>query len=378
MKNWVISISFSLLILGGGIYGFITIKNLVPKQLTAPSALLVQTDTTETDDKVVPTELKEIIHETEKLVVKIQLPDGSLGSGFLYNHKGDIVTNAHVVANAKNVTVSMSDSREFTGTVIGISRDTDIAVVRVSALEGTTPLKIAKERKAEIGDEVLALGSPLGLQNTVTTGIISGVDRDFDLEPFHYEDVFQISAPITSGNSGGPLVDSKTGEVIGINSAGIDQGTIGFSIPIVNVIHILEGWSASPMTALPEVNIASNDLYSQETTYSMEDYALYLVNYFYENINYQDYVTAYSLLGSKWKSNTDFENFRNGYLMTDSVEIDNVTSTITDDTVSIVGIITAKEFVNGSSQFSKYKVTYEVRYENDQLKLVSGNGTKIE
>lgn len=376
MKKWIISIALTILVWGGGVYGFFYIKDAVPKKLTAPSNLVVKAEEAEKDGNV-SKELKEIIHNTQKLVVKIELPDGSLGSGFLYNNRGDIVTNAHVVANAKEVLVKTSDSREFTGTVIGISNEIDVGLVRVPGLEGETPLSIARDRKGEVGDEVLALGTPLGLENTVTTGIISGVDRDFDIEPFHYEDVYQISAPIAPGNSGGPLVDSKTGEVLGINSAGMEQGAIGFSIPITGILPMIEGWSESPMTSIPTVALDTEG-YSYEEDYSMGEYASYLVEYFYENLNYGDYVTAYSLLGSSWQSNLAYKDFRNGYLNTLSVSLDDMTATTSGDKASVVAIISAEERKNDVTAYSKYKVTYQVGYENDQLKIISGKGEKIE
>ncbi|MEH7344349.1 trypsin-like peptidase domain-containing protein [Bacillus sp. JJ1532] len=374
MKKWVISLISTILVWGAGIFGFFYIKESFPKKLTASSALIVNAKTAE--EEKTSTDLKEIIHNTQKLVVKVKLADGSLGSGFLYNNRGDIVTNAHVVANEKDVTVMTSDSREFSGTVIGISQETDVAVVRVPGLEGTSPLKIARDRKGEVGDAVLALGSPLGLQNTVTTGIISGIDRDLDIEPYHYEDVYQISAPITNGNSGGPLVDSQTGEVLGINSAGIEKGAIGFSIPIVSILHIIEGWSESPMTNIPEVAMGVEG-YTYEDELTLEDYSSYLVNYFYEGLNYGDYVTAYSLLGSSWQSDLSYEKFRSGYLNTLSVTIDDLSATSEDDKASVVVIISAKERNNSSTTLSKYKATYEIRYENDQLKLISGRAEKI-
>jgi serine protease Do len=375
--KWIVSIITTLVIWGAGVYAFFYIKDLVPKKLKAESTILVMDDQkNKNKQKKITRELKEIIHETQKLVVKIELPDGSLGSGFLYNDKGDVITNAHVVANTKEVKVKTADSKEFSGTVIGISSDTDVALVRVPGLAGVEPLKIAKNRKAEIGDEVLALGSPLGLQNTVTTGIISGIDRDFDLAPFHYEDVYQISAPIAPGNSGGPLIDSKTGEVLGINSAGMDQGSIGFSIPIPNVISLIEGWSKSPMASLPSVAL-EQEAYSYEEENSPEELAKYLVNYFYESINYGDYVTAYSLLGSSWQSKISYETFRNGYLNTLSVTIDDIVAKKIGEKVSVTVIITAEERKNGSTTYSKYKLSYDVGYENDQLKILAGKGEEI-
>lgn len=376
MKKIVISLIITFFIWGIGIYGFFYIQEAVPKQLTASSNLIADAEENK-DAKEVPQELKEVIHNTQKLVVQIQSENGSLGSGFLYNNKGDVVTNAHVVANVKNVTVKTVDSKELPGTVIGISKDIDVAVVRVQGLSGTTPLEMARDRKGEVGDEVLALGSPLGLQNTVTTGIISGIDRDLDIEPFHYEDVYQISAPITHGNSGGPLIDSNTGEVLGINSAGWETaGSIGFSIPITSVIPLIEGWVDSPMTTIPTLAYETYEE-NDEEVYSIEDYASYLVGYFYESLNYGDYVTAYSLLGSSWQSNTSYEQFRNGYLNTLSVSIDDLTASGNNDSGTVIAIISADERKDGGSAYSKYKLTYEIGYENEQLKILSGEGEKI-
>jgi len=376
MKKWIFSLLSVAVIWGGGAYAFLYIKDTVPKELTAPSSLVAKADT-EAKEADSPKDLKDIIHNTQKRVVKIELEDGSLGSGFLYNDKGDVITNAHVVANVQNVKVKTSDAREFSGVVIGVSNETDVGLVRVQGLAGTEPLKIARDRKGDIGDEVLALGTPLGLENTVTTGIISGVDRDFDLEPFHYEDVYQISAPIAPGNSGGPLVDSRTGEVLGINSAGVNQGSIGFSIPISSVLPLVEGWSKNPMTNVQEVAI-STEQYSYEEEYSIGDYAEYLVGYFYESLNQGDYVTAYSLLGSRWQSSITYEKFREGYLNTTSVYIDDLTITVDGEKATVIAIISADERIDGEEVYSKYKVTYQITYENDQIKLISGKGERIE
>jgi serine protease Do len=374
-KKWIISGVLSFLILGAGTYLFFKITKDIPNQLTVTSNLIKATDENGTEQKVELKDLKEIIHETQKLVVKIELEDGSLGSGFLYNDKGDVITNAHVVANAKEVKVNTTDSKEFTGEVIGISNDTDIAVVRVEGLKEVDPLKIARSRTAEIGDEVLALGSPLGFQNTVTTGIISGLERDLNIDNFQYEDVYQISAPIAPGNSGGPLVDRKTGEVLGINSAASNQGTIGFSIPITDVLPLIEGWSETPMTSLPNVSFKTEQpLYEGS---SIEDYAQYVVNYFYEALNLGDYVTAYSLLGSSWQSKTNYTDFRKGFLDTTSVYVEEITLKNEEDTITAIATISADERNNGANKNVKYKVTYKLGYENDQLKLLSGKGEEI-
>lgn len=256
-KSWIVSITITLVIILAGIIGMIIMHHQIPKNLDKPSTILASgTENFKVNKDNIgegTKELKEIIQESQKKVVKIELTNGSIGSGFLFNEKGDIVTNAHVVEGVKEVNITTSDERMYDGVVIGISEDIDVAVVRVEGLQSKEPLKVQME-KAEIGDEVLALGSPLGLDNTVTNGIISGIDRDLDLPPYHYENIYQISAPIAPGNSGGPLLDRKTGEVLGINSAASDVGNIGFSIPITDVLSLIEGWVESPMTTLPGVD----------------------------------------------------------------------------------------------------------------------------
>jgi serine protease Do len=376
--GWITSMVASFIIVGAGIVSVYFINKEVPNQLKAESAIAVVTEEMDDTTPEMTKELKEIIRDVQKVVVKIEVP-GGMGSGFLYNDKGDVITNAHVVSNVKDVRIITADSREFDGTVIGISSDTDVALVRVPGLAQSDFLNVS-QHKADIGEEVLALGSPLGLQNTVTTGIISGVDRDFDLDPYHYEDVYQISAPIAPGNSGGPLVDVKTGNVLGINSAGVDQGSIGFSIPVANVLSMIEGWSKSPMTTLPETAAATeteNEEYSYEEPLNTE-VAEYVVNYFYESVNYQDYGTAYSLLGSEWQQGTAYEDFRNGYLQTESVAIDEITSTDNGDSYTVIAIISANENIEGTYRYSKYRVTYKLGFENDQLKILSGDAKKIE
>ncbi|WP_241156814.1 trypsin-like peptidase domain-containing protein [Bacillus sp. FJAT-42376] len=243
MKKWIASGSITLVIWAAGIAGIFFILNSIPKELKL-SSQIIEVDSAKAAETDSAEAVKKIIDDSQKHVVTIQLDDGSLGSGFLYNDKGDVVTNAHVVADAKDVMVLTKDSREMSGVVIGVNETRDIALVRVKDLEGDEPLPVDRKQKASIGDEVLALGSPLGLQNTVTDGIISGVDREVDIEQTYYKDAYQISAPIAPGNSGGPLLNKKTGKVIGINSAATDQGTIGFSIPILAVLDEIDSWAS--------------------------------------------------------------------------------------------------------------------------------------
>ncbi|WP_296664972.1 trypsin-like peptidase domain-containing protein [Demequina sp.] len=144
------------------------------------------------------------------------------GSGFIIREDGYILTNNHVVDGSDNdtVTVVMSDGAEYQGTVVGATADYDLAVVKIDKT-GLTPLVLGDSDALVVGDDVIAVGSPLGLQSTVTTGIVSALHRPVtagDASSSAYIDAIQTDAAINPGNSGGPLLNSQ-GEVIGINSA---------------------------------------------------------------------------------------------------------------------------------------------------------------
>ncbi|OMF37837.1 serine protease [Paenibacillus sp. FSL H8-0548] len=361
----------STLVVCGGIAAALAVHEQVPDQLVGKPLLAIA------EEKKAKS-LKDIIFETQKLVVMIETDEGEQGSGFLYNLEGDLITNAHVVAGARMVKIKTADARELEGEVIGISTETDVAVVRVASLAGTEPLQVVRDEKAEVGDEVLAVGSPLGFQNTVTTGIISGLGRSFEIEPYSYSDLYQISAPIAPGNSGGPLVDQKTGKVLGINSAGYEQGSIAFSIPIGNIIGLVEGWSKEPMLELPDELSSSVEEPKPGGDASIEEFAGYLVTHFYDSLNNADYVYAYSLLGGNWKEGTSYEKFREGYLGTLNVVIDDMhVKNSKQAKATVIAVISVDERLDGKYVLSKYQVTYEVGYENDQLKLLSGKGKAI-
>lgn len=252
-----------------------------------------------------------------------------------------------------------------------------MALIRVPELAGKTPVKISL-RKGEIGDPVIAMGSPLGLQNTVTTGIISGVNRDFTIPSYEYKGVYQISAPISPGSSGGPLLDQNTGEVLGVNSAGVVEGVIGFSIPINQVLPLVENWSKNPSKP-QETQYADNTADQHDDSQPIGAKAEALVQYFYQCIDEQDYVTAYSLLGSDWQNGTPYQDFRNGYLRTESVKILNIVSRDMDSNhAEVKVIIEALELTDQNTErISQYMCTYIVGYENDKLKILSGTARKI-
>jgi len=155
----------------------------------------------------------------------------ALGSGFIIAETGIVVTNNHVIQNAEDIVVTVNGNKDYKAKVIGADPLSDIAVLQIKSKKKFIPVKFGDSDKARIGDWVIAIGNPLGLGGTVTSGIISARNRSIGLS--RYEDYIQTDASINSGNSGGPLFDMN-GDVIGINTAILGKGGsigIGFSIP---------------------------------------------------------------------------------------------------------------------------------------------------
>lgn len=357
----------SVLIWVCGGFGYFYIKEQTAERIFSESSILK--NVTNNSNVHTDPDIKEIIREAQKKVVMVELDDGSVGSGFLYNDKGDVITNAHVVNGAETVKIRTTDAKGFDGDVIGISTETDVAVVRVEGLKDTEPLSYSPNIKLEIGDEILALGSPLGFQNTVTTGIVSGTDRELYVEPYTYENVYQISAPIAPGNSGGPLIDRNTGKVVGINSARIEQGNIGFSIPINTVLPLVNSWSETPMKNLPATSKVDVSTEIDENK-KLETFD-YLVSYFIESINFKDFVTAYSLLGSERQSNIDYITFRDQYLNIISISIEELKTEKNNNQVVIETVLKVLERTGAEQKTKTYRMSYEVAYENDQARIIS-------
>ena len=158
----------------------------------------------------------------------------ALGSGFIIDEKGIVITNNHVIQGAEDIVVRVEDDKEYKAKVIGADPLSDIAVLQLETKEKFIPVKFGDSDKARIGDWVIAIGNPFGLGGTVTSGIISARNRSIGLS--RYEDYIQTDASINSGNSGGPLFDMN-GDVIGINTAILGRNGsigIGFSIPSNN------------------------------------------------------------------------------------------------------------------------------------------------
>jgi S1-C subfamily serine protease len=163
------------------------------------------------------------------------------GSGFVIDKDGHVVTNYHVVANAKKVQVSFSDNEQRDATIVGTDPSTDIAVLKIKGAwaRSLTPLSLGDSSAVKVGDAVIAIGNPFGLERTVTSGIVSALQRQIKApNNFQIDEVIQTDAAINHGNSGGPLLNAH-GDVIGVNAqieseSGGNVG-IGFAIPINTV-----------------------------------------------------------------------------------------------------------------------------------------------
>ena len=169
----------------------------------------------------------------------------ALGSGFVIDKSGHVVTNYHVVENASRVEVSFSGNDEMPATIVGTDPSTDIAVLRIKGAQNRslTPLELGTSAGVEVGDAVVAIGNPFGLERTVTAGIVSALQRQITApNGFAIDEVIQTDAAINHGNSGGPLLNAD-GRVIGVNSqieteSGGNVG-IGFAIPIDTVKEVV-------------------------------------------------------------------------------------------------------------------------------------------
>ncbi len=163
----------------------------------------------------------------------------ALGSGFIIDEKGIVITNNHVIQNAEDILVRVNGDEEYKAKIIGKDPLSDIAVLQIEAEEKFIPVKFGDSDKSRIGDWVIAIGNPFGLGGTVTSGIISARNRSIGLA--RYEDFIQTDASINQGNSGGPLFNMN-GDVIGINTAILGQSGsigIGFAIPSNSAVKVI-------------------------------------------------------------------------------------------------------------------------------------------
>jgi putative serine protease PepD len=190
--------------------------------------------------------VEEIYARSAAAVVEIAISEGpqqSQGSGFVYDDDGHVITNQHVVGAATSARVTFSDGTTRDATVVGTDPSTDLAVLKVDApASALEPLALADSDDVDVGEAVVAIGSPFGLEQTVTAGIVSALHRQITApNDFSIDDAIQTDAAINHGNSGGPLLDLD-GQVIGVNAqieseSGGNDG-VGFAIPSTTVERI--------------------------------------------------------------------------------------------------------------------------------------------
>ena len=258
LRVWIVALGVACLVVGVGIGAMLTgrpavAQNDLQNAARAPEALsasfsqiasrvepaVVNIDTVtaapdvaerDDEDKDDPSANNPLL---DMLRRQARRPSRGVGSGFIVDSKGYILTNQHVVQGATRITVRLQSGEEFRGTVKGIDEETDVAVVKIDAPRELPTVKLGNSDDAQVGDWVLAIGSPFGLDQTVTAGIISKKERQAGPST-SFQQFLQTDAAINRGNSGGPLVNMR-GEVVGINSqiatSTGDYNGIGFALP---------------------------------------------------------------------------------------------------------------------------------------------------
>jgi len=188
----------------------------------------------------------------------------SQGSGFVYDGEGRVITNQHVVDGAESVSVRFADGTTYDAKVVGADPSTDIAVLAVDAPESAlSPLELADSASVEVGEGVVAIGSPFGLEQTVTTGIVSALNRQITApNNFAIDGAIQTDAAINKGNSGGPLLD-LSGKVIGVNSqieseSGGNDG-VGFAVPSNTVERVARALIADGAVEYAYLGVSTED-----------------------------------------------------------------------------------------------------------------------
>jgi len=253
---------------------------LIPPPIVSPPPQIIVTNGHEpsTVGEVTPLpvtrdlSLIQIFERTEEGVVQVNVhrisdvPGANgVGSGFVFDKNGHVITNEHVVKNSDKVTVTFLDGRSYNAEIVGVDAATDIAVIKVNADPSLLkPLHIGDSSNLKVGMGVAAIGNPFGLSGTMTSGIVSALGRLLPQETgFSIPDVIQTDAAINPGNSGGPLLNSRA-EVVGINTA-IQSGTgeftgVGFSIPSNTIAKIVPKLIANGAYSHPWVGISGQDI----------------------------------------------------------------------------------------------------------------------
>jgi len=248
-----------------------------PEDITKPEIIVTNGHGLSTVGEVIPLPSKkdltliEIFERSEPGVIQVniqrpqQIIGNSVGSGFVFDINGHIITNAHVVKDAEKITVTFLDGRSYNADLIGTDPSTDIAVIQVKVdVSLLHPLPLGDSSKLKVGEQISAIGNPFGLSGSMTSGIVSQLGRQLPSENrFLIPDVIQTDAAINPGNSGGPLINSR-GEVVGINSA-IQSTTgeftgIGFAVPSNTITKIVPVLIRDGEYKHPWIGISGEDI----------------------------------------------------------------------------------------------------------------------
>jgi S1-C subfamily serine protease len=204
----------------------------------------------------------------------LSVPRGT-GSGFIWDDQGHVITNFHVISGASEATVRLADGRDYKATLIGASPSHDIAVLRIGVdFQRPPPVPLGTSGNLEVGQKVFAIGNPFGLDWTLTTGIVSALDRSLPSDAgVTIEHLIQTDAAINPGNSGGPLLDSA-GRLIGINTAiyspsGASAG-IGFAVPVDTVNRVVPQVIAKGRYIRPTLGLELDDALNQRLSRALQ------------------------------------------------------------------------------------------------------------
>lgn len=221
-------------LIGCSVTGMALAKPVQPSAVSALPALISTT-------AVSMSSWADIVDRVSPAVVSLTTTKG-LGSGFVIDPSGYVVTNNHVMAGTNEAEVRFADGTKFKGRLIGRDEATDIALLKIDAPNSFPSLKFDDDKRVRVGDLVLAVGNPFGLNGTVTAGILSARGRD-EIGSGQFTDYLQLDAAINPGNSGGPTFDAN-GRVIGMNSMGRPGSGIGFAIPSSTIMRVVEDLKA--------------------------------------------------------------------------------------------------------------------------------------
>jgi putative serine protease PepD len=251
VKQFLLPLALVVAAIGGGVVGA-GVMAAVDEDGTTATATVAGREVA--DQSSAPTSLSELYKQVSPSVVEIQVqaqgdspfgsPQGGTGTGWMYDET-HIVTNQHVIDGANEVTIRFQDGREVQARVIGSDPSTDVAVLELNeGADAPAPLERGSTESLEVGDPVVAIGSPFGLEGSLTTGVVSGLGRTIQApDGFAIDNVVQTDAALNPGNSGGPLLDLN-GRAVGMNaqiaSASGSNSGIGYAIPIETVQSVVE------------------------------------------------------------------------------------------------------------------------------------------